>query len=90
MHALGIETFASGHLEQRANDIAADLCGTGIAGNTKSISAAGDFYIEAAFDLSQVLIKLSAEIGETVVVGGLQNEVLGYLYGVQCWVRKPL
>jgi hypothetical protein len=37
-----------------------------------------------------MLIKLSAEIGETVVVGGLQDNVPGYLYGVQCGLSKPL
>jgi len=47
------------------------------------VSAAGDFYIEAAFDLAYVLVELSAEIGKTVVIGGFQDQVLGYCYGVQ-------
>lgn len=54
------------------------------------ISAAGDFYMEAAFDLSQMFVELSAKIGETAVVSGLQDEFLGYLDGVQGWVVKPL
>ena len=79
-----------GHAKQGFDQFAASLGSTRITGYAESISAAGNFYFEAAFDLPQVLIELSAEIGETVVVGGLQDDVPGYLYGVQCGVSKPL
>ena len=90
MDALRIESFAAGHLKQRMNDIAANLRGARIAGHPEVVSAASDFNVEAAFDLSQVLIELSAKICQTVVVGGFQDDFPGYLYGVQGWAVSPL
>jgi hypothetical protein len=31
-----------------------------------------------------VLIKLTAKIGQAAVINGFQDDVLRYLYGVQC------
>ena len=90
MDAFGVESFTPGHLKQRMNDISANLRSTRIAGHPKVVSAASDFNVEAAFDLSQMLIELSAKIGQTVVVGGFQDEFPGYLYGVQGWAVSPL
>ena len=90
MDTLRIESFSISHFEKRLDNIAADFRGTRITGNTKQISAAGDLDIEPAFDLSQVLIELSAKIGETAIVGRFQDEVPGYLYGVQGLVVRPL
>jgi len=90
MHSFGIKSFTAGHFEQRANDMAANFGSAGHAGDPKMISAACNFYVEAAFDLSQVLVELSAKIGETAVVSGLQDEFLGYLYGVQGLAVGPL
>ncbi|GMR17549.1 MAG: hypothetical protein BMS9Abin32_679 [Gammaproteobacteria bacterium] len=83
MHTLRIEPFAAGQLEQGLQQVAANPCSARVTGYAKAISAAGDLYIEAAFDLSQVLIELSAKIGETAVIGGFQDDVPGYWYGVQ-------
>jgi hypothetical protein len=33
-----------------------------------------------------VLVELSAQVGQTVVVGGFQDYVLRYFYSVQWWV----
>jgi len=63
MDALRVQSFTVGQLEQRTQDFAANLGRARIACHTESVSTAGDFYIETAFDLSQVLIKLSAKIG---------------------------
>jgi hypothetical protein len=90
MHSLGIKSFTAGHFEQHANDMAADFGGVGHTGNPEVVSATCNFYVEAAFDLSQVLVKLSTKIGETAVVSGLQDEFLGYLYGVQGLAVRPL
>jgi len=83
MDPFRVNPFTTGQLEQRANDMAADFGSIGNTGNLEVISAAGYFYIESAFDLSQVLIELSAKIGETSIVGGFQDDFPGYLYGVQ-------
>ena len=58
--------------------------------DAKLVSTAGYFYIEAAFDLTYVLIKLTAEVGKTVIVGGFQDQFLGYCDGVQCLKVNPL
>ncbi len=83
MHALGIQVLTICQAKQGLNDVFSNLRSTRIPGDAKLVSAAGDFYIEAAFDLAYVLVELSAEIGKTVVIGGFQDQVLGYCYGVQ-------
>jgi TATA-binding protein-associated factor Taf7 len=70
--------------------MAADFGGAGHTSNPEVVSAACNFYVEAAFDLSQVLVELPAKIGETAVVSRLQDEFLGYLYGVQGLAVRPL
>jgi hypothetical protein len=60
-----------------ANDFAANMRRARVTGHAESIPTAGYFYVEAALNLSQMLIKLSAEIGETKVIGGFEDYVLG-------------
>jgi hypothetical protein len=83
MHALGIQTLTICQAKQGLNDVFSNLRSARIPGDAKLVSAAGDIYIEAAFDLAYVLVELSAKIGKTVVIGGFQDQVLGYCYGVQ-------
>jgi hypothetical protein len=90
MHTLGIQSFAVCEAKQGFNDVLSDLRGARMPGYTKLVSAAGDFNVEAAFDLAYVLVKLSAEIGKTVIIGGLQDYVPGYCYGVQGLKFGPL
>jgi len=90
MDSFRIKLFIRRHFEQRTHDIAANFGSTRQTGNPEMVSAACNFYMEAAFDLSQVFVELSAKIGETAVVSGLQNEFLGYLDGVQGLAVKPL
>jgi hypothetical protein len=90
MHMLGLQPFTTGELEQGADDFATDLGCTRIARHAKSVSAAGNLYVEAAFNLPQVLVELATKIGETVVVGGFQDDVPGNFYGVQWLAVKPL
>ena len=73
-----------------ANNITADMRSARMAGNAEKISTAGDFYVEAAFDLSQMLVELSAKIGKAVVIGRLEDDVLGCFYGTQCQSFEPL
>jgi hypothetical protein len=90
MYTLTVEPFTTGQFEKGTNNIQTDLCGTRISGNSKSISATGYVDVEAAFNLPQVLIKLAAKIGQAVVIGGFQDDVLRYLYGIQCGGVRPL
>lgn len=83
MYALGVQAFVIGHVKERLEYVASKPRSTGITSDAKSISAAGNFYVEAAFDLSDMLIELTAEVGETTVVGGFQDDVPGYRRIVQ-------
>jgi hypothetical protein len=54
-----------------------------LSGNPEAITATRDFNVEAAFDLPQVFIKLTAEIGKAVVIGGLENYIPRNLDSIQ-------
>jgi hypothetical protein len=84
MHAPTIQTFTTGKFKEGTKDVQADLGSTRFTGDPKAISSAGYVDIEAAFYLPQVLIKLAAKIGQAVVIGGFQDDVLRYFYSVQC------
>jgi hypothetical protein len=73
-------------LKKRTKDVGPQPGGPRLSGDSEAVSAAGDFDVQAAFDLSQVLVELSAQVGQTVVVGGFQDYVLRYFYSVQWWV----
>ncbi len=89
VHTLTIHSFTSGQLKKGTNDVQADLRGARITGHPEAIASAGDVDVEAAFYLPQVLIKLAAKIGQAVVIGGFQDDVLRYLYGVQSLEFRP-
>ena len=90
MNTLRIESLVVCHLEQRQQDVAANFRGAGRTSNPESISAAGNFNIEAAFDLPQVFIELAAEICKSAVVGGLEDYVSRNLDSIQDLYLKPL
>jgi hypothetical protein len=90
MHAFGIESFAVRQREQTGEHVATNLGGPGLPRDTKAVSAARDLDIEAAFDLPQVFIKLTAQVGEAVVIGGLENNVPRNLDSTQNRYLEPL
>jgi len=47
------------------------------------VTAAGDLDVQAALDLPQVFIKLTAEISQAAVIGGLEDYVPRNLDGIQ-------
>ena len=83
MYSLGIQVFVIGHLEQGQQYVAACLSGPGPAGNTKAIAMTGNLNIETLLDLSEVFVKLAAEVCEAAIVGGLENDVPRNLDSVQ-------
>jgi hypothetical protein len=78
------------HLEQLCKNGTANLGRAGSACNSETIAATGYFDVEAAFDLPQVFIKLTAKIGQAVVIGGLENDVPRNLDSTQNVIPKPL
>lgn len=90
MYTLGIEMFPLRQLEQRLEHAATGLGGTGLPGYTKAIAPAGDLDAQALLDLLEVFVKLTAEVGKAVIVGGLEDYVPADLDGVQGLEITPL
>ena len=81
MHALRIEPFASRQVEQGLDDIAADPCRARVARNAEMISPARDLDVETVLDLPQVFVELAAEIRQTLVIRGLEQDIAGGVSG---------
>jgi hypothetical protein len=90
MHAFCVDTFLASHFEQRQQHLTANLGGAGASCDTEAISVAGNFDIQAALDLSQVLVKLATKIGKAVVIGGLEYDISRNLDSIQYLYLKPL
>ena len=75
MHTLGIKPTFVGHGEQGAQDFAANLGRIFRTGDTKMIATTGDLHMETTFNLSQMFVKLAAQVGQAFVVDGLENYV---------------
>jgi len=90
VHALGIQSLAAGQIEQRQQDVAADFGRAGSAGYPKAIPAAGNFDIESTFDLPKVFVELTAQVCETMVIGGLEDNVPKNPDSIQDLYSKPL
>ena len=89
MYSLRVQSFVHRNFKKRPQHIAAGFCSTGLSGYTKTVATAGDFNIEAAFDLAEMLVKLAAEVGQSTVVDGFQDDVLRYKAGVQGSGKTP-
>ena len=89
MHPLRVEPLAPREYEQGFEYVAADARSTRVPGDPEAVSAAGDFDVEAALDLANVFVELAAEIGEPTVVGRLQDDVPGYVCGIQVELSTP-
>jgi hypothetical protein len=88
--AFRIETLVIGQLKKLGEHVTPDLCGAGSTCYAKTISAARNLYVEAAFDLPQMFIKLTAQVGKAVVIGGLENDVPRNLDSTQNRYLEPL
>jgi len=75
MNSFGIEALMAGQFEQCFKHITADLGGAWLACHAKMIAPAGDFHVQTIFDLSKVFIKLAAEVSQTLIVGGFENDI---------------
>jgi len=90
VHALGVEALTIRHYEKLVQHVAAELGRTRLPCNSKVVTATGDFDIEAAFYLPQVFVKLAAKVGETAVIGWLENDIPRYLDCIQDRCFRPL
>ena len=83
MHTFRVKTLTIRQLEQRLQHVATDLRRAGLSRYAKAIAAAGNIYVEAAFDLPQVFIELAAQVGQALVVSGLEDYVPRNLHSIQ-------
>ncbi len=83
MHTFRVKTLTVRQLEQRLQHVATDLCRSGLSRYAKAVAAAGNINIEAAFDLPQVFIELAAQVGQALVVSGLEDYVPRNLHSIQ-------
>jgi hypothetical protein len=83
VHAFGVESLVISHREQLGQHVAPDFGGAGLPRDPETVTATGNFNIEAAFDLPQMFIKLTAKIGKAVVIGRLENYVPRNLDSIQ-------
>ncbi len=60
------------------------------AGDTKTITATGDFDVETTLDLAKMFIKLTAQVGKAVIVDGLEYDISRNLDGIQDGFLGPL
>ncbi len=75
MNALGVEALVTGQFEQGFEYIAANFRSAWPPRYTKVVAPTGDFNVQSALNLAKVLVELAAEIGQTLVIGGLENDV---------------
>jgi hypothetical protein len=90
MYTFRVQPLTVGHFEQRQQYVAPDLGRSGAAGNPEAISTAGNFDIEAAFDLPQVFIELATQVRQAVVISGLEDNVPKNPDSIQNLYLKPL
>jgi hypothetical protein len=75
MNAFRVEMLTARQLKKRFEDITAEFCSARPARHSEMIATTGNFHVQSILDLSNVLIKLAAEIGKTLIVGGFENDV---------------
>ena len=75
VYALGIESLAVRQCKQFFKHFAARFGSARAPGHTEVIATTRYFDIESAFNLFEMLVKLAAKVGQTLIVGGLENDV---------------
>jgi len=88
VYAFGIESLFVSHFEQGQQDVAAYFGSPWPPGNPEAIAITGYFNVKATFDLPQVFIKLTAEIGKAVIISRLEDYVPRNLDSIQCLYLK--
>ena len=83
MYPLRIEVFAIRHRKQLRQYVAPYFGRAGLPRDSETVTATGNFNVEAIFDLPQVFIKLTAKIGKAVVIGRLENYIPRNLDSIQ-------
>ena len=83
VHTFRVKMLTVRQPEQRLQHVATDLCRAGLSRYAKAVAAADDIHIEAAFDLPQVFVELPAQVGQALIIGGLEDYVPRNLGSIQ-------
>jgi len=75
VNAFRIKSLAIRQFEQGLEDITADLGIDRPPSHAEVVAAAGNFHAQASFNLSKVFVELAAEVSQTLIIGGLKNDV---------------
>lgn len=75
MNMFGFEPLAAGQFKQLTQYALTGLCRCSIPNDSEMVSAVRDFDVESSFDVPQMLIELTAEVGEPGVVLRLKNQI---------------
>ena len=70
-----IQYLVSGFRIQVSQHFLGRLHGTAIADDTKCIASIIYLHPETAFNLAQVIIELTAQVGKPLIIGGFENNI---------------
>ena len=75
MNAFRIKSLPIRQFEQGLKYIAADLGIGRPPRHAEVVATARNLHAQACFYLSKVFVELAAEVGQTLIIGGLKNDV---------------
>jgi hypothetical protein len=75
VNALRVESLPARQFKQRLEDITTRFRRIRSPCDAEVVTATGYFHAQAGFDLSKMFVELAAEVGQTLIVGGLENDV---------------
>jgi hypothetical protein len=90
VYSLWVKALTICHIKQGQQDVATNFGRARSSGHTKLIAATSDLNVEALFYLSEMFIKLTAKIGQALVIGGFEDYVPKNLDSIQDLYLKPL
>ena len=75
MNTLRIESFPARQLKQGRQHITTNVRRARPTCDTEVVATTGYFHAQASFNLSKMFVELAAEVGQTLIIGGLKNDV---------------
>jgi len=75
VNAFRIKSLPIRQFEQGLEYITADLGIDRSPCHAEVVATAGNLHTQACFYLSKVFVELAAEVGQTLIIGGLKNDV---------------
>ena len=83
MHLIGTQLLGPAGVVEVLEHHRGGFHGGGFPDHPESMGTIADLDAETAFDLAEVFVELTAEVGETLIVSGLEGEVCGVRMALQ-------